>query len=83
MKKLPNINSVEGLQLEKLRTKGEIERSMDRLRKDAKRTVLPQDTSLMHSPLGVVRYAAYGITAYKTYNAITYLLKLLGRKKTS
>ena len=81
MENLLKIDSIEGLQLEKLRMKGEIERSMTQLREDAQRTVLPKDASLMQSPLRVVRYAAYGITAYKTYNAIMVLMKMLGRQK--
>ena len=76
-----SITCIEDLKREKRYTMKDIHRSSKRLRSRVQQTVFPEDTSLMQSPVGVVRYAAYGITAFKSYNAFVKLLRLLSAKK--
>ncbi|MCR4612855.1 MAG: hypothetical protein K5778_02515 [Bacteroidaceae bacterium] len=76
-----SITCIEDLKREKRHTMNDIHRSSKRLRTRVQQTVFPEDTSLMQSPVGVVRYAAYGITAFKSYNAFVKLLRLLSAKK--
>lgn len=76
-----SITCIEDLKREKRHTMSDIHRSSKRLRTRVQQTVFPEDTSLMQSPVGVVRYAAYGITAFKSYNAFVKLLRLLSAKK--
>ncbi|MBR2192995.1 MAG: hypothetical protein IJ910_06785 [Bacteroidaceae bacterium] len=42
--------------------------------------VMPQDKSLMHSEVGIVRFAAYCITAYKTLKTTRKALGFLKKK---
>lgn len=76
-----SITCIEDLKREKRYTMSDIRRSSKRLRSRVQQTVFPEDTSLMQSPVGVVRYAAYGITAFKSYNAFVNLLRILSDKK--
>ncbi len=73
-----NITSPQALKLEKMRVKSEIQRSSTRLTKKTKLAVLPKNQSLMQSDISYIRYAAWMITAYKTYCSIR---KIFRRKK--
>lgn len=76
-----NITCIEDLKREKRHVMTDIRHSSRRLRNRVQETIFPEDTSLMQSPVGVVRYAAYGITAFKSYNAFVKLLRILSAKK--
>ena len=76
-----SITCIEELKREKRHTLSDIHRSSKRLRNRVQETIFPEDTSLMQSPVGVVRYAAYGITAFKSYNAFVKLLRILSAKR--
>ena len=71
------ITNLEDLKREKAQTLHAIGFTSKQMKQQMRHTVLPKDTSLIQSPIGMVRYAAYGITAYKSYNAFTQFLKLL------
>ncbi len=76
-----SITCIEDIKREKHRVMADIRQSSHRLRISVQQTVFPEDTSLMQSPIGVVRYAAYGITAFKSYNAFVKLLRIFSARR--
>lgn len=77
------ITSPEALALEKWKTQAELQECARQMRNSARLAVLPADRSLMHSEVGVVRLAAYGITAWKTFQTVRRFLTYFrsGRKR--
>lgn len=71
------ISNIEDVKRAKREILDNINLSTQRFRGDVKQAVYPRDKSLMRSPIGAVRYASYGITAYKSYQAFVQLLKIL------
>jgi len=64
------IATLEELKRRKRLVNEEIVQSASRMRRTLDRAFLPADASLVHSPVGVVRYASYALTAYKTLRSL-------------
>ena len=76
---LKKITSSESLDLQKMILLEEIRKSSKRLKSKAYGTVMPQNRQLMNSDIGIVKYAAWGISIYKAYQSIRHLIKKIRR----
>lgn len=76
-----SINNTELLKQAKEQTLSSIHHSATSLQHRVQHTVFPSDTTLMQSPVAFVRYAAYGITAFKSCNALVQLLRIIGSER--
>ena len=74
------IKSQDALELAKMMGLNDIHKSTKRMKFYSQNAVMPQDKSLMHSEVGIVRFAAYCITAYKTLKTTRKALGFLKKK---
>lgn len=75
------IATLEELRRRKRLVHEEIAQSATRMKRTLDRAFLPADGSLVHSPVGVVRYASYAITAYKTVRSLSRWVKFFRGKR--
>ena len=75
------IKSQDALELAKYMVLDDIHKSTKRMKLYSQNAIMPQDKSLMHSEVGLVRFAAYCITAYKTLKTTRKALTFFKKKK--
>lgn len=63
------------LREEKRRLGQQMEQIATRIQGMLSHAFLPNDRSLLHSPVGTVRYASYAVTAYKTVRSVRRWIK--------
>lgn len=71
------IETLEALREEKKRMRAAMSQSSNRMKRQLGLTLLPQNTAILHSPVKMVRYSAYAITAYKMLCFINQMAKHL------
>lgn len=76
------IATLEELRQQKRLVHERIAQSASSMKRTLDRAFLPADGSLVHSPVGVVRYASYAITAYKTVRSLHRWVKFLRTKRS-
>lgn len=75
-----HISSPEQLREEKRRIGQQMGQAAARIQDTLSRAFLPNDRSLLHSPVGTVRYASYAVTAYKTVRSVRRWIKFFRGK---
>jgi len=73
------IETLEALREEKKRMRKAVSQSSNRMKRQLGYTLLPQNSTLLHSPLRIVRYSAYAITAYKMFRFINQMAKYFSK----
>lgn len=73
------IETLEALREEKKRIRVAMSHTSNRLKQRLGCALLPQNPTLLHSPMRMVRYSAYGITVYKMFCVVNQLAKQFRR----
>ncbi len=76
-----DISTYNDLRYAKLATRGEIERSAERLKARAASAVTPRSRSLLTSDNAALRAVGWGITAYKVGNSLWDVWRLFKRRR--